>query len=233
MARPLATLDVPDPGRFGAMAEGYADREDAGRKLAGALVKYQGRKDVVVFGLPRGGVPVAYEVARQLKAPLDTLVVRKIGVPGQPELAMGAVASGGVVIRNEEVIRAVRIRSNRFEAAVQAARDELTEREAALRGAEMSADINGRTVIVVDDGMATGSTMRAAVEALRTMQPERIVVAVPVGAPEVVAQMGAIADDVVCLLIPRNLVAVGSWYRRFGQTTENEVRRLLDASARP
>jgi putative phosphoribosyl transferase len=176
---------------------------------------------------------VAFEVARQLKAPLDILVVRKIGVPGQPELAMGAVASGGVVIRNEQVIRAVGVGSDRFDAAVGAARDELTERDAALRGAELSVDLTDRTVIVVDDGMATGSTMRAAVEALRTMQPERIVIAVPVGAPEVVDQMGAIADDVVCLLTPRNLVAVGSWYRHFGQTTEMEVRRLLDASARP
>lgn len=215
------------------MAERYTDREDAGKKLAAALQKYQGQKDVVVFGLPRGGVPVAFEVARQLKAPLDILVVRKIGVPGQPELAMGAVASGGVVIRNEQVIRAVGVGSDRFDAAVGAARDELTERDAALRGAELSVDLTDRTVIVVDDGMATGSTMRAAVEALRTMQPERIVIGVPVGAPEVVDQMGAIADDVVCLLTPRNLVAVGSWYRHFGQTTEMEVRRLLDASARP
>ncbi|HUF94497.1 MAG TPA: phosphoribosyltransferase [Acidimicrobiia bacterium] len=215
------------------MAERYTDREDAGKKLAVALQKYQGQKDVVVFGLPRGGVPVAFEVARQLKAPLDILVVRKIGVPGQPELAMGAVASGGVVIRNEQVIRAAGVGSDRFDAAVGAARDELTERDAALRGAELSVDLTDKTVIVVDDGMATGSTMLAAVEALRTMQPERIVIAVPVGAPEVVDQMGAIADDVVCLLTPRNLVAVGSWYRHFGQTTEMEVRRLLDASARP
>jgi predicted phosphoribosyltransferase len=215
------------------MAERYTDREDAGKKLAAALQNYQGQKDVVVFGLPRGGVPVAFEVARQLKAPLDILVVRKIGVPGQPELAMGAVASGGVVIRNEQVIRAVGVGSDRFDAAVGAARDELTERDAALRGAELNVDLTDRTVIVVDDGMATGSTMRAAVEALRTMQPERIVIAVPLGAPEVVDQMGAIADDVVCLLTPRNLVAVGSWYRHFGQTTEMEVRRLLDASARP
>lgn len=215
------------------MADRYADREDAGKKLAAALQKYQGQKDVVVFGLPRGGVPVAFEVARQLKAPLDILIVRKIGVPGQPELAMGAVASGGVVIRNEQVIRAVGVGSDRFDAAAGAARHELTEREAALRGAELSVDLTDKTVIVVDDGMATGSTMRAAVGALRTMRPERIVIAVPVGAPEVVDQMAAIADDVVCLLAPRNLVAVGAWYRHFGQTTEIEVRRLLDASARP
>lgn len=215
------------------MAETYTDREDAGKKLAAALAEYQGRPDVVVFGLPRGGVPVAFEVARSLEAPLEILVVRKIGVPGQPELAMGAVASGAVVIRNEQVIRAVGVGADRFDAAVGAARVELTEREAALRGAELSVDLTDRTVIVVDDGMATGSTMRAAVEALRTMQPERIVIAVPVGAPEVVAQLGAIADEVVCLLTPRNLVAVGSWYRHFGQTTEMEVRRLLDASARP
>ena len=214
------------------MAERYTDREDAGKKLAAALEKYQGQKDVVVFGLPRGGVPVAFEVARQLKAPLDILVVRKIGVPGQPELAMGAVASGGVVIRNEQVIRAVGIGPERFDAAAGAARDELSEREAALRGAELKVDVTDKTVIVVDDGLATGSTMRAAAEALRTMQPARIVIAVPVGAPEVVDQLGAIADDVVCLLTPRNLVAVGAWYRHFGQTTEIEVRRLLNASAR-
>ncbi|MGF1618441.1 MAG: phosphoribosyltransferase [Acidimicrobiia bacterium] len=214
------------------MAERYTDREDAGKKLAAALEKYQGQKDVVVFGLPRGGVPVAFEVARQLKAPLDILVVRKIGVPGQPELAMGAVASGGVVIRNEQVIRAVGIGPERFDAAAGAARDELSEREAALLGAELKVDVTDKTVIVVDDGLATGSTMRAAAEALRTMQPARIVIAVPVGAPEVVDQLGAIADDVVCLLTPRNLVAVGAWYRHFGQTTEIEVRRLLNASAR-
>jgi predicted phosphoribosyltransferase len=215
------------------MAKSYLDREDAGRKLAAALHKYQGQNDVVVFGLPRGGVPVAFEVARQLEAPLDILVVRKIGLPGQPELAMGAVASGGVIIRNEHVIRAVRIGPDRFDAAVEAARAELTEREAALRGTGLSVDLTDKTVIVVDDGMATGSTMRAAAEALRTMGPARIVIAVPVGAPEVVDQLGAIADEVVCLLTPRNLVAVGAWYRNFGQTTEVEVRRLLDASIRP
>jgi predicted phosphoribosyltransferase len=215
------------------MAKSYLDREDAGRRLAAALHKYQGQNDVVVFGLPRGGVPVAFEVARQLEAPLDILVVRKIGLPGQPELAMGAVASGEVIIRNEHVIRAVRIGPDRFDAAVEAARAELTEREAALRGTGLSVDLTDKTVIVVDDGMATGSTMRAAVEALRTMQTARIVIAVPVGAPEVVDQLGAIADEVVCLLTPRNLVAVGAWYRHFGQTTEEEVRRLLDASTRP
>lgn len=215
------------------MADTYLDREDAGKKLAAALHKYQGHDDVVVFGLPRGGVPVAFEVARELEAPLEILVVRKIGVPGQPELAMGAVASGGVVIRNEHVIRAVGIGPDRFDTAVEDARDELNEREATLRGKSLSVDLTGKTVIVVDDGMATGSTMRAAVEALRTMQPARIVIAVPVGAPEVVDQLGAIADEVVCLLTPRNLMAVGAWYRRFGQTTEMEVRRLLDASTRP
>lgn len=215
------------------MAKTYLDREDAGRKLAAALDKYQGQEDVTVFGLPRGGVPVAFEVARQLKAPLDILIVRKIGVPGQPELAMGAVASGGVVIRNEHVIRAVGIGPDRFDAAVGAARDELAEREASLRGAKPSVEVADKAVIVVDDGMATGSTMRAAVEALRTMEPKRIVIAVPVGAPEVVDQLGTVADEVVCLLTPRNLVAVGAWYRHFGQTTEEEVRRLLDASTRP
>lgn len=218
---------------FESMAKTFLDREDAGKRLAAALHGYQGQTDVVVLGLPRGGVPVAFEVARVLKAPLDVLVVRKIGVPRQPELAMGAVASGGVVIRNEHVMGAVGITPDQFETAVGAAREELTEREVALRGTELNVDLTDRTVIVVDDGMATGSTMRAAVEALRTMQPAQIVIAVPVGAPGVVDQLGAIADEVVCLLTPRNLVAVGAWYRNFGQTTEEEVRRLLDAAARP
>lgn len=215
------------------MAKTYLDRGDAGSQLADALHSYRNKPDVVVFGLPRGGVPVAFEVARQLEAPLDILVVRKIGLPGRPELAMGAVASGGVVIRNENVIRAVGIAPDRFDAATEAARDELNEREDALRGKPLNVDLTGKTVIVVDDGMATGSTMRAAVEALRTMRPSRIIIAVPVGAPEVVDQLGAIADEVVCLLTPRNLVAVGTWYRDFGQTTEEEVRRLLNASTRP
>ncbi len=218
---------------FESMADRYTDRADAGKKLAAALQEFKGKEDVVVLGLPRGGIPVAFEVARELEAPLDILVVRKIGVPGQPELAMGAVASGGVVIRNEHVIRAVRIGADHFDAAVVAARNELTEREAALRGTELSVEVTNRTVIVVDDGMATGSTMRAAVEALRTMRPEKIVIAVPVGAPEVVDQLGAIADKVVCLLTPRNLMAVGAWYRHFGQTTETEIRRLLDHSTWP
>jgi predicted phosphoribosyltransferase len=193
------------------MAKSYLDREDAGRRLAAALHKYQGQNDVVVFGLPRGGVPVAFEVARQLEAPLDILVVRKIGLPGQPELAMGAVASGGVIIRNEHVIRAVRIGPDRFDAAVEAARAELTEREAALRGTGLSVDLTDKTVIVVDDGMATGSTMRAAAEALRTLGPARIVIAVPVGAPEVVDQLGAIADEVGRSRAPRARPRPGAW----------------------
>jgi putative phosphoribosyl transferase len=181
--------------------------------------------------LPRGGVPVAFEVARHLDAPLDLVVVRKIGVPGQPELAMGAVASGGVVIRNEQVIRALGMSNDRFEAATDKALDELREREMALRGAEHEIDIKGKTAIVVDDGMATGSTMQAAVEALRTLSPERVVIAVPVAAPEVVERMSGVADEVICLLTPRSLVAVGAWYRRFGQTPESEVRRLLKSAA--
>jgi putative phosphoribosyl transferase len=209
------------------MVERYADREDAGKKLAAALHNYRGQKGVVVFGLPRGGVPVAFEVARQLKAPLDILVVRKIGVPGQPELAMGAVASGGVVIRNEQVIRALGIGPDRFDAATEVALEELRERDLALRGNETEVDITGKTAIVVDDGMATGSTMQAAVEALRTLGPTSIVVAVPVAAPEVVARMESVADEVVSLLTPRSLIAVGAWYRQFGQNPESEVRRLL------
>lgn len=215
------------------MAKTFLDREEAGTKLAAALRRYQGRAGLVVLALPRGGVPVGYEVARELRAPLDVLIVRKIGVPDQPELAMGAIASGGVVIRNEPVIRAAGIGPDAFDSAVAIARNELSEREAALRGFRSRVEVADRTVIVVDDGIATGSTMRAAVEALRTMRPERIVVAVPVGAPEVVDQLSTIADEVVCLLTPRNLVAVGAWYRRFGQTTEEEVRRLLDAQAQP
>lgn len=213
------------------MARRFNDRQDAGKQLASALDQFEDQTDLVVFGLPRGGVPVAFEVARHLDAPLDLVVVRKIGVPGQPELAMGAVASGGVVIRNEQVIRALGMSNARFEAASHKALDELREREMALRGAEHEIDIRGKTAIVVDDGMATGSTMQAAVEALRTLGPERVVIAVPVAAPEVVERMGGVADEVICLLIPRSLVAVGAWYRHFGQTPESEVRRLLESAA--
>jgi putative phosphoribosyl transferase len=210
------------------MARLFADRGDAGKQLARSLETLRDRNDLVVLGLPRGGIPVAYEVAVELDAPLDIVVVRKIGVPGQPELAMGAVASGGVTIRNEQAIGALGIGNEAFEAATSRALDELRERERALRGAELNIDIEGKTVVVVDDGMATGSTMRAAVEALRTLAPAQIVVAVPVGAPEVVARMETLADKVVCLLTPRALVAVGAWYQQFGQTSESEVRRLLE-----
>ncbi len=210
------------------MAERFTDRSDAGKRLAGAFSDYAGSRDLVVFGLPRGGVPVAFEVARHLGAPLDIVVVRKIGVPGQPELAMGAVASGGVIVRNEQVLGLLKMSDEAFNAAAAAARTELKERELALRGDERDIDITGKTAIVVDDGMATGSSMKAAVEALRTLGPRSIVVAVPVAAPEVVARLEWVADDVVSLLTPLSLVAVGAWYRQFGQTPESEVRRLLD-----
>ncbi|REK22716.1 MAG: phosphoribosyltransferase [Actinobacteria bacterium] len=214
------------------MARRFADRQEAGAQLGAALEERGFSKDVVVLGLPRGGVPVAYQVADRLEAPLDILVVRKIGVPGHRELAMGAVASGGTVIRNREVADWIGISDVAFDDGVTKATEELRAREASLRGSRSRVDVRDKTVIVVDDGMATGSTMKAAVEALRTEHPEQIIVAVPVAAPETVREMIKLADSVVCLLTPRFLRAVGAWYHDFGQTTDEEVRRLLETAGR-
>jgi predicted phosphoribosyltransferase len=210
----------------------YADRHDAGRRLAPLLHAYAHRRDVLVLGLPRGGVPVAFEVARALEAPLDVFVVRKIGVPGREELAMGAIATGGVRVLVPEVVRALGIGHAAIDRAADAEFHELVRREQLFRGGRDSHDVTGRTVILVDDGLATGATMRAAVQALRELGPRRIVVAVPVGAAETCEELTRFADEVVCAAAPEPFQAVGLWYGDFAQTEDDEVRALLaDAAA--
>jgi putative phosphoribosyl transferase len=182
---------------------------------------------VVVLGLARGGVPVAAEVADRLGAPLDVLSVRKIGTPGHVELAIGAIATGGLVVRNDELIARLGLREADVRARVAVAEAELAERDAALRGDRPPPPLAGATVVIVDDGLATGATMRAAIAAVRTAEPRRVVVAVPVGPPDTVAELGALADDVVCPRQPPSFVAVGEWYRDFGETTDADVVALL------
>jgi putative phosphoribosyl transferase len=209
----------------------YADRREAGAVLAAELKRYRGASGAVVLALPRGGVPVAYEVARALEAPLDVFVVRKLGAPGHRELAMGAIASGGVRVLNRDVIGWYGISPAAIEAA---AREELTElerREQAYREGRGALDLKGKTVILVDDGLATGSTMKAAVEAVRQRGPARIVVAVPVGAPQTCSEMRELADEVVCARKPEDFAAVGQFYADFEQTGDAEVRELLREAA--
>jgi putative phosphoribosyl transferase len=209
----------------------FADRREAGRVLASRLKEYADRPDVLVLALPRGGVPVAFEVAQALHAPLDVILVRKLGLPGYEELAMGAIASGGVRVLNEDVIRGLRIPERFVDAVAAAEQRELERRERLYRGDRPPSDVRGRTVILVDDGLATGSTMRAAVVALRQRGAARIVVAVPVGAPETCAEFEQEADDVICAQTPEPFYAVGLWYGDFSQTTVEEVRDLLEWAA--
>jgi putative phosphoribosyl transferase len=205
----------------------FADRADAGRVLAEELAFYSNRPDVIVLGLPRGGVPVAYEVACALHAPLDVFLVRKLGAPGQEELAMGAIASGGVVVVNDEVMDALKISQEELKAEVESESRELERREAMYRGARPLAPVKGKTVILIDDGLATGSTMRAAVAALRRYEPAQVVVAVPVGASSTCAEFDAIADRCICAIAPENFRSVGLWYDDFAQTSDEEVSSLL------
>jgi predicted phosphoribosyltransferase len=208
----------------------YRDRAEAGRILAERLAAYAGRRDVLVLALPRGGVPVGFEVAQALEAPLDVFVVRKLGVPGYEELAMGAIASGGVCVLNHEVVDALRIPRHDIESVVEQELRELERREKRYRGNRPTPVIRGRTVILVDDGLATGSTMRAAVRALRQFGPNRIVVAVPTAAPSTCAELRHEADECVCDMMPEPFYAVGLWYEDFSQTTDDEVRDLLERS---
>jgi predicted phosphoribosyltransferase len=210
----------------------FRDRTDAGRRLAGKLARYQGRDDVLVLALPRGGVPVGAEVAQALGAPLDVFLVRKLGVPGHEELAMGAIASGGVRVLNEDVVDQLRISPRWIDAVAAEEGEELARREAAYRDGRPAPDVRGKTVILVDDGLATGASMKAAVAALRRLGPERIVAAVPVGAPDTCRELGELADAVVCAETPDPFYAVGSWYADFEQTSDEEVRELL-AAAQP
>lgn len=203
----------------------YADRRDAGRVLSHRLAHYAGRKDVLVLALPRGGVPVAYEVARSLAVPLDVFVVRKLGYPGHEEYAMGAIASGGVRVMNDEA--AMPVSPREVELAIAREQAELARRERLYRDERPPPELSGRTVIVVDDGLATGSTMRAAVAALRRHRPARIAVAVPVGAAQTAALLAREADEVICAATPEPFRAVGLWYRKFPQTSDDEVRELL------
>lgn len=209
----------------------FRDRSEAGRVLASRLTAYAHRPDVLVLALPRGGVPVAFEVARELDAPLDVFLVRKLGMPGHEEYAIGAIASGGVRILNEEAIRTFGITDAEIEAITAEEQLELERRERRYRGTRPPPQIAGKTVILVDDGLATGSTMRAAVAALRQEHPARIVVAVPTAAPETCDELRDEVDEVICAMTPEPFYAVGLWYHDFGQTTDEEVRDLLEIAA--
>ncbi len=206
----------------------FRDRTEAGEALARQLLPYAHCPDVLVLGLPRGGIPVAYVVARALHAPLDTLLVRKLGVPGQEELAMGAVASGGSRVLNESVVQGLGIPEQVVEEITRREQQELARRERLYRGDRPEIQVGGRTVILVDDGLATGATMRAAVMALRTQQPARVIVAVPVAPPSVCQALGAVADEAICLLTPEHFLGVGRWYDDFSPITDEEVRWLLE-----
>ena len=203
----------------------YDNRQHAGTRLAQALSAWRGQQDLIVLGLPRGGVPVAAEVAQSLGAALDVLVVRKLGHPGQEEYAMGAIASGGVQVRAEPGEWPVP--PSVLEEIVRREHAELRRRERAYRGDRPALSLHGRPVLLVDDGLATGATMCAAVQAVRAHAPSRIGVAVPVASREALAAVGALADDVVCPLMPESFHAVGLWYRDFGQTSDEEVKALL------
>ena len=209
----------------------FQDRTEAGRLLAQKLREYANRDDVVVLALPRGGVPVGFEVARALNAPLDVFVVRKLGVPGHEEFAMGAIASGGVRVLNADVVDGLGIPQAVIDRVAESEERELERREREYRGDRPAVDVRGRTVILVDDGLATGSSMRVATMALREMQPAQIVVAVPVGSPETCAEFEAEVDKVVCAATPQPFWAVGQWYSDFSQTNDEEVRVLLRRAA--
>lgn len=206
----------------------FEDRTDAGRVLAGHLSRYANRNDVMVLALPRGGMPVAYEVARALRAPLDVFLVRKLGTPGQEELALGAIASGGVLVLNDDVVEALGIPQHIIESIVAREFKELERRERQYRGSRPPLAVSGKIAIVVDDGLATGSTMRAAALALRQMSPSKVVVAVPVASAVTCERLRAEVDEVICVATPDNFFAVGQWYRNFEQTTDEEVRGLLE-----
>ena len=213
------------------MTRPFADRREAGVELAAALQQYAGRDDVVILALPRGGVPVAFEVAKALDAPLDIFLVRKLGMPGYPELGMGAIASGGVRVLNEEVVKWYQIPQWAIDDVAREEQRELERREREYRRGRPMTELRDHVVILVDDGLATGSTMKAAVEAVRQHKPKRIIVGVPVGAPSTCAQFASVTDETICARTPEPFNAVGQWYRDFSQTTDEEVRELLDRHA--
>ena len=206
----------------------FRDRSEAGKQLAARLTKYADRDDVLVLALPRGGVPVAFEVAKQLDAPMDMFLVRKLGVPGHEELAMGAISIGGVRVLNEDTIEYLRIPATLIDAVAASELRELERRERAYRGDLPEPDVRGKTVILGDDGLATGSTMRAAAAALRQQEPARIAVAVPVSAPQTCNEYRMGVDEIVCAKTPEPFYGVGLWYEDFSQTTDEEVCELLE-----
>jgi predicted phosphoribosyltransferase len=214
------------------MTARFLDRFEAGRVLATKLSKYAGRDDVLVLGLPRGGVPVAFEVARALGAPLDVFIVRKLGLPFHEELAMGAIASGGVRIIDQSLVRQFGISDADIAEVTAAEQSELERRERQYRGDRPFPDVIGRTAILVDDGLATGSSMRVGVAALRQEKPAQIVVAVPIAPPDTCALLRREAEEVVCALTPEPFFAVGLWYEDFSQTTDEEVHDLLERARR-
>ena len=210
----------------------FRNRVEAGQQLAQRLTKYANRSNVLVLALPRGGVPVGYEVAQALKAPLDVFVVRKLGVPGHEELAMGAIASGGVRVLNGDVVEGLQIPNDVIDAVAERELRELERRERAYRDDRPAPEVQGRTVILVDDGIATGSTMKAAIEALRQLEASRIVVATPTAASSTVREMRRDVDEMVAVMTPADFSGVGQWYEDFSQTTDEEVRDLLESASR-
>jgi predicted phosphoribosyltransferase len=210
----------------------FADRADAGRQLARLLERYSGRSDTIVLALPRGGVPVAFEIAAALRAPLDVLTVRKLGLPHRPELAMGAIASGGVCVLNDRLIEAYAVSEDVLAKVARREAREIVRREREYRGRGPAPELRERVVILVDDGLATGATMRAAVLAVRERHPASIVVAVPVAPQETCSQLRGVADEVVCAVVPSPFRAVGLWYEDFEQVTDAQVRGLLRQAAR-
>jgi predicted phosphoribosyltransferase len=209
----------------------FRDRSDAGRALAGALRHYANRNDVVVLALPRGGAPVAYEVARELGAPLDIFLVRKLGVPGHEEYAMGAIAEGDAIVLSRDVIQQLGIPQQAVDSVIQQERAELERRARLYRHGRPPPEVRDRVVILVDDGLATGSTMRAAVQALQGLRPARVVVAVPVAPAQTCEALRDVSDEVFCLRTPEPFYAVGLWYADFPQTLDNEVRELLEQAS--
>lgn len=206
----------------------FKNRRDAGKQLAEKLSEYEGQDDVIVLGLPRGGVPVAFEVAKALNVPLDVFIVRKLGVPGQPELAMGAIASGDIQVMNDSVVRRAGISEAQIEEVSHQEKEELKKREKAYRGARPDIDLQGKTVLLVDDGLATGASMRAAISALREHDPEKIIVAVPTAPPDTCQEFEPEVDQIICLHTPTPFWGVGGSYQNFSQTTNKEVRELLN-----
>lgn len=206
----------------------YSDRREAGKVLAGKLTRYEKRPDVIVLALPRGGVPVAFEVATALRAPLDVFLVRKLGVPGQEELAMGAIATGGVRVLNHDLVDYLSIPGSVIDEITNEELKELRRGERTYRGDRPDPDVSGKTVILIDDGLATGSTIRAAAQALRQQGPKKIVVAVPVSAPQTCDEYEIGVDEIVCAVTPEPFLGVGRWYDDFSQTSDQEVKELLE-----